>query len=806
MNKNVHNLIIAACATGVLAWAAPAQAIGYGFSRVVDTTSMSLETCYNNMVEGADGLEPHSKVCADLIGESFRDAFEDNFPTVSITGALTGGGVGVSVSEDGEIRELSGAHETGYDPSDARFDSAIGTAAMATTMSEDYHFFFNPSDAINSCYEYAVTQSWDYFTFRAHVPESRSAMELFEVGMTEAGGNVVNRLADGELLRNRAYHGEAPSGSWCEGASACLRAEDWIRGAFIPELHAAAYGMTIYRNAFHILNEDEMIALLARDGALAFALAESMTQRFENSWAQHVERYEELRDEDPEVLSAHYHAREDFLALVTQRRALAERIMVRNINQNLGSNTLSSAAVASSSVFETQLSAIDDAIAEALRVAEVNGCIGDIGRNARQMARNGGRANAFTACDWAPNDFIARFTAAAEAQVTERFEECVGSPIGARLNVLSTGHATHTYEDCHAGRVRSVTLSDNVFLDEHRVRNALATLEAAEERVLNCEVEDAVAASGAERMRLNYMSGESRSFGDSAWFAAGYEWGYDVGIAESDDDPLCNINPHVEAEVRAYYEIRNRGQRDIASAEIDMNARRNARSLDIEIDGHDMVQLADESNGTRAPTDNASYAWTVIDSAEQSVELMDFNFSVPGVPANIGVGATAAVGYEGTLEASFAEMTELGSSVEDDCMVYGGSITGGIRPYANAKAHVSAAFGFDKWGVTMEGGIQANVLLVEAALPVYTGLTLDAATDLSDVEFGMDFDVDFELSSLDGNVVAYAEGGVGAWSKRWEKELFEFNGFTQTFPLIDVHTSLDFEVWDGVCGIIDCVE
>ena len=65
--------------------------------------------------------------------------------------------------------------------------------------------------------------------------------------------------------------------------------------------------------------------------------------------------------------SAHYHAREDFLALVAQRRALAERIMVRNINQNLGSNALSSPAVASSPVFETQLSAIDDAIAEAAR-------------------------------------------------------------------------------------------------------------------------------------------------------------------------------------------------------------------------------------------------------------------------------------------------------------------------------------------------------------------------------------------------------------------------------------------------------
>ena len=36
MNKNVHNLIIAACTMGVLASSAPAQAIGYGFSRVVD--------------------------------------------------------------------------------------------------------------------------------------------------------------------------------------------------------------------------------------------------------------------------------------------------------------------------------------------------------------------------------------------------------------------------------------------------------------------------------------------------------------------------------------------------------------------------------------------------------------------------------------------------------------------------------------------------------------------------------------------------------------------------------------------------
>ena len=223
------------------------------------------------------------------------------------------------------------------------------------------------------------------------------------------------------------------------------------------------------------------------------------------------------------------------------------------------------------------------------------------------------------------------------------------------------------------------------------------------------------------------------------------------------------------------------------------------------IDGHDMVRLSGESDGSSSHS-YLRYDWAVTTSAERSVELMDFNFSVPGVPANIGVGATASVGYEGTLEVEFGELED---SVRDDgevCHVMGGDIDGEIRPYANAEAHVSAAFGFDKWGVTLEGGIQANVELIEVALPVGAGMSLEVDQDFSDIEFGMDFDVDFELSSLDGDVVAYAEGGLGPWRKRWEKELFEFNGFSSTFELIDVHTNLDFEVWDGICSVIDCVE
>ena len=73
---------------------------------------------------------------------------------------------------------------------------------------------------------------------------------------------------------------------------------------------------------------------------------------------------------------------------------------------------------------------------------------------------------------------------------------------------------------------------------------------------------------------------EDPTFGDADWFEAGYLWSYDVGVADTDDGQLCNINPHAEAEVRAFYEIMGTGRNDIAAAEVDLNSAE-ARRLSI---------------------------------------------------------------------------------------------------------------------------------------------------------------------------------------------------------------------------------
>lgn len=750
------------------------------------STASALEACKSGYVEGEDGMEPSSEACAEMIGEAFRAAFEDASPTP--------GGTGVSVDDAGRVTTHDGTYESSYDPVALRYDSVIGSDAAVRNLT-DAHNVFNLDDSINTCLEYTVALNWDYFQFRKHSNEVQSAMEWFERGMTEAGGDVVHRLADGEHLRNRAYHGLAAS-TLCSGNAACLQDEDQplASEAFPDTLNAEWFGANIRRNAYHMLNVEEMQQLLAREPALAFALAASQQQKFPNDWAQHLTRYEELRDEDPELLSTLYADRESFTALVLQRRAVAERLAARSYSVAL----------------QSQLDALDDQIAEALLVAQDNDCIGPIARSAVATAIHGGRAHDFTACDWAPNDFIAQFVAASEGNVTERYEACAQSPLAFGFSLYASGHDVFEYQDCPSGVVRNRTISQSRFRDEVRVATSLGVVSGAEDRVLACEVSAALAGQDESRMRLNYTDGQRREFGDPNWFAAGYEWTYDIGLIESSEGELCNVNPHAEAGVRAFYELRNRGEQEIAAAELDLNARRGAKRLDVIVLGNDLVNLSGESDGVSSPR-LYNYTWTTSRSVEQDVTLADFNFSIPSVPANIGVGAGASVGFEGSVSASFGELQRDRGQTHttaggDRCYVFGGEITGELRPYANANAFVSAAFGFDKWGVTLEGGIQANVVLIEAALPVSAGMALTTAPDFSDIQFDMNFDVDFELSSLDGNVVAYAEGGIGAWSKRWESELFAFNGFTRTFPLIDAGSSYDFEVWAGVCEHVDCVE
>ena len=146
-----------------------------------------------SMIEGEDGL-PHTRACAERIGNAFYSDFEETFGRVDELAPVEG--VGVPVGEDGTIEAVSETFESGYDAANARFDSVVATEAMYETYTERRNLV-NLDDGINMCLEYAIALNWDYFTFRKHMDDAGSAMELFELGMTEAGGDVVQPARGG---------------------------------------------------------------------------------------------------------------------------------------------------------------------------------------------------------------------------------------------------------------------------------------------------------------------------------------------------------------------------------------------------------------------------------------------------------------------------------------------------------------------------------------------------------------------------------------------------------------------------------
>ena len=784
----------------VLGFAADVSALGVpffpAFERLpVAETERTLEECYERMVPGEDGMEPDTEACAETIADAFQEDFEDTFGR---SGAPDG--VGVRVDQDGTIEAVSGTYESGFDAQNTRFDSLIANQTIVDLFVAN-EGFLNHDDNINTCHEYAIARNWDYFQFRQHTDAVDSAMELFELGMTESGGDVVNRLADGELLRNRAYHGLASEDSRCSGSARCLRAADQPQEPFAEYLRhegaSSSAGARIVRNTFHILNGTELYELRRRAPALAEQLEQSMVQSYPDTWDEHRTRYEELADEDPEVLEAHSAARQRFVSLIMQRRAAQEQLV----------------ASRGSYIVRAQLSALDDAIAEAIETADANGCIGDISGHTMPgefqpilSPTAPTLSPRYTACDWAPNDFIAQFVAQAEANTAQRMEECMTSSINARsggIAIYADADAGNRfyYDTCSSNRIRQRSLSARNFTDETRVESAIRAVASAEERVLDCLIES----DASTRLRLNYADGKSATFGDADWFEAGYLWSYDVGVADTDDGQLCNINPHAEAEVRAFYEIMGTGRNDIAAAEVDLNLRRGSKVVDLMVGPMDLVDLEGETAG--GDMEVYSFVWAPNDlSVSEEFELADLTFSIPGVPANVSIGATAEVGIDGNIKATFGERESRENSEGESCSVVAGTLDAGARPYAAAEAHVSAAIGFDKWGVTLEGGIQANVKLVEASLPVDVSAEIVMAQDFSDIALDLSMNMDFEIDNLDGSVVAYAEAAIGRWEKRWEKELFSFTGFSTTIPLIDVEANYSVEVWEGICSVADCTE
>ena len=488
----------------VLGTVSTANAFGTPFFRPfrpapVQAAPPTLEECVDRASVNEGNTRWHNSACEDIVYGALFDSSRVSQPS-PYASAITS--TTAYADSSGEIQTVSDVVEFRPDVASVEHSSVLGSNDIVELVSSTSDFnILNPDANINSCFEYAVALNWDYYQYRASFDDASDSMALFELGMTAAGGDVVTRLANGEMLRNRAYHGLGGSASACANNTRCLQPEDQPTEAF-PDYMAASTTGRIVRNAFHILNDAELDAVSARDRSLANALESSMAQTFSGNWAEHRNRYNALRSTDVDILDAHYVARGEFVDLVMQRRDKAAEVGLSSRNPQL----------------RAELDALDDLIADALAAADANGCIGSIQTRA-STGRYGGRryyaapsTPRYTACDWAPSDFTSQLARQMEVIASGRLSECTSTDLHNGFTHYSTGAAgyeNYEYTDCvEIPRLGDVpfnrALPRDTFADETTVEPQLAEISQAYENSLNCEMRS---------VHLNWTGSDDQEFG-----------------------------------------------------------------------------------------------------------------------------------------------------------------------------------------------------------------------------------------------------------------------------------------------------
>ena len=101
----------------------------------------------------------------------------------------------------------------------------------------------------------------------------------------------------------------------------------------------------------------------------------------------------------------------------------------------------------------------------------------------------------------------------------------------------------------------------------------------------------------------------------------------------------------------------------------------------------------------------------------------------------------------------------------------------------------------------LSGGIDTRIKLVEVAVPTEASFSASAPPDVRTVELASDVGMSLEVRSLDGSIGGYVET---PWDT-YRTSFFNWDGFGTEYELFHAGHTLEWEVWDGVCGIFDCV-
>jgi hypothetical protein len=106
------------------------------------------------------------------------------------------------------------------------------------------------------------------------------------------------------------------------------------------------------------------------------------------------------------------------------------------------------------------------------------------------------------------------------------------------------------------------------------------------------------------------------------------------------------------------------------------------------------------------------------------------------------------------------------------------TLAAAAKPYGILNASASASINL----VVASAGVTANLQLINAAVPATASLKF-----LTTNQFQYTVDVDSTVSSLSGNVQAWAKVWYVFGSKKWTTTIASWSGVTGTYPIVDVH-------------------
>ena len=402
-----------------------------------------------------------------------------------------------------------------------------------------------------------------------------------------------------------------------------------------------------------------------------------------------------------------------------------------------------------------------------------------------------------TPCDWSPREFRQRVLRSLTREREAAYTTCqhVVDSIwqgtdqaptdGLMMNMLGKTYAYNESNGCSVTVPSTLTAAGLSSIKAGILACREAQAQVAEDTAL-AEIEAVSdlydAATGEYRNPGFWKTGGERMGND--WFAVGYD--YDFGWQLDLDAGVCSADARAGAHFDAYVDLLKKfsihkevklidvtGRLDTDASNGGTLFKLSAKVLDSEI--FPGIEVSDSDDP------DSELSFSIAREASEGIEAgASVPFVIVFVPVTIGGGVAAELGVRSTISGQ-----AVGFGDDEQCPQI--TLTGELEPFARARGFVSAAV---ELGVA-RAGIRGELTILEASFPFSPSFAL--ATDLeadvaagaavADLKLIVETKAAMRLSTLDGEINAFAEVGWPPIGVRGSITLIDWNGPSWEQPL-----------------------